>query len=150
MATDLNVCTFTGRLGKDPETKFTTGGDPVCSFSIAVGSSWKNKDGEKQEQTSWPRVVCYKKLAEICGEYLKKGSRVAVSGRFEERKYTDKQGAERRIWELTLEKMTMLDSKADNDRRADQAEPGAREPAQTTRMAGDKRTVDDIDSELPF
>jgi single-strand DNA-binding protein len=142
----LNQCNLIGNLGKDPETRFTAGGDAVVNFSIACNESWKDADGNRQEKTEWVSVVAFKKLAEIIGEYLKKGSQVFISGRLQTRKWQDKEGNDRYTTEIVADKMVMLGGKRD----ADQAEPGAREPAQTTRMAGDKRTVDDIDSELPF
>ena len=86
MANNLNQCNFIGRLGDDPEVRYTTGGDAVASFSIAIGSSWKDKAGEKQERTEWVNITAWGKLAEICGEYLKKGSKVFVSGHMKIRK----------------------------------------------------------------
>ena len=84
MSNDLNQCNFIGRLGKDPETRFTAGGDPICSFSIGCG--WKTKTMTK-EGTEWVNVSTFGKLAEICGQYLKKGSQVYVSGKLKTDKY---------------------------------------------------------------
>ena len=82
MSNDLNQCNFIGRLGKDPETRFTTAGDPICSFSIGCG--WKTK---AKEGVEWVNVSAFGKLAEICGQYLKKGSQVYVSGKLKTDKY---------------------------------------------------------------
>ena len=76
----VNKAIIVGNLGKDPEVKFLTNGDAVCSFSIATTDSWKDKAGQKQEKTEWHNIVTYRKLAEIAGEYLKKGSSVYVEG----------------------------------------------------------------------
>lgn len=111
MANDLNQCNFIGRLGKDVECRYLTSGDPVVNFSVAVSSSWKNKAGEKQESTEWVNVVAFGKLAEICSEYLKKGSQVFVSGRMKTEKYTDKQGIEKYTTKIVAETMQLLGSR---------------------------------------
>ena len=81
MSNDLNYCAFIGRLGKEVETRYMPSGEAVASFSIAVGSQWKNKEGEKQDSTEWVNITAFGKLAEICGKYLEKGSQVFISGR---------------------------------------------------------------------
>lgn len=111
MANDLNQCNFIGRLGKDVETRYMPNGDAVSSFSIAVGSSWKDKAGDKKEETEWVSVTAFRKLAEICGQYLKKGSKVYVTGRMKTDKYTDKDGVERYSTKIIMDNMQMLDSK---------------------------------------
>jgi len=156
MSKDLNQYTFTGRLGKDVESRFTQSGDAVANFSVAVGDSWKSASGEKKETTTWVRVVAFKKLAEIMAQYLKKGSKVLISGRMDERKYTDKEGNERSSWEVTAEKMIMLDTKRDSEESqdAEQSEPrssNARTSAKTeptTRT--DSSDGDGFDSDVPF
>lgn len=106
MANDLNQCNFIGRLGKDPETRYTADGTCISGFSIACG--WKGKD---KEGTEWVRVSAFGKLGEICGQYLKKGSRVFISGRMQTRKWQDKDGVERYTTEIMADQMQMLDSK---------------------------------------
>jgi single-strand DNA-binding protein len=106
---DLNQCNFIGRLGRDPETKYTPGGDAVTNFSIAVGEAWK-KDGEKQERTEWVNVVAWRKLGEICGKYLKKGSQVCISGKMQTRTWEDKEGVKRYTTEIIAQSMQMLGS----------------------------------------
>lgn len=108
---DINNCTFTGRLGADPELRYTgSEGRAVASFSIAVGESWKDSKGEKQERTTWVRCVAWAKLAEVCGEYLKKGQQVAVRGKLQIRQY-EKDGDTRYAAEVVIDQMTMIGGK---------------------------------------
>ena len=94
MSNNLNQCMFTGRLGKDVDARYTQEGSAIASFSIAVGSQWKNKAGEKQESVEWVNCSVFGKLAEICIEYLRKGSFVFVAGKMKTDKYTDKKTGE--------------------------------------------------------
>jgi len=91
MARNLNSCSFIGRLGKDPEIKNMPNGNAVANFGIAVGDDYKDKQGQKVEQTNWVNVVIFGKLAEICGQYLTKGSQVYINGKFVTRKWQDKE-----------------------------------------------------------
>ena len=111
MANDLNQCTFIGRLGKDPETRYLANGDAATNFSIAVGESWKDKQGQKQERTEWVNVSCFGRIAEICGEYLRKGSKVMVSGKMKTDKWQDQSGNDRYTTKIMLRDMNMLDSR---------------------------------------
>lgn len=111
MSTDLNKVMLIGRLGKDPELRYTPNGDAVVSFNLATNKTWKNKEQEKSSKTNWNKIVGWRKLAEICGEYLKKGSRVFVEGRLEERSWEDNDGKKRHTTEVIMENMQMLDSK---------------------------------------
>ena len=97
-----------GNLGNDPEVKYTQGGQAVCELSIAVNETWTDKDGQRQERTEWFRAKVWGKTAENCGEYLKKGREVLVEGRMQSRKYTDKEGVERTVWELNTDKVVFL------------------------------------------
>ena len=108
MANDLNRCEFIGRLGKDPDLRFAPSGGAVCNFSIAVGYKSKEK-----ETTEWVRVTAFGKLAEICGEYLKKGSQVYLAGRMTTRKW-QKDGVDQYTTEVVAETMQMLGSKAES------------------------------------
>lgn len=110
MANDLNQCNFIGRLGNDPETRFLPNGDAVTNISLAVGESWKDQQGQKQERTEWVRVVAFRKLGEIMGQYLKKGSKVFISGKFKTRKWQDQSGNDRYSTEIVADNMQMLDS----------------------------------------
>ena len=92
MSNDLNKCTFIGRLGADPETRYAPSGDAICSFSIAVGSQWKDKaSGEKKEATEWVNATAFGKLGEICSQYLRKGSQIYLEGRMKTEKYQAKE-----------------------------------------------------------
>lgn len=108
-----NHCSFIGRLGKDPETRYTQAGDAVCNFSVAVDESYKGKDGQKVDKTEWINCVAWRKLGEICGQYLTKGSLVAVSGKMQTRKWQDKDGQDRYTTEILLDEMRMLGGKGD-------------------------------------
>lgn len=108
MSNDLNQCNFIGRLGKDPETRYTQSNTAVCNFSIAVSHSYKSADGTKTEHTEWVRVVVWGKLAEICGEYLTKGKQVYVSGRMATKKWQDQSGQDRYTTEIVASEMQML------------------------------------------
>lgn len=112
----LNKCQFIGNLGRDPEVKYMPSGDAVASISIGVTESWKDKStGEKKEHTEWVRISFFGKLAEIAGEYLKKGSQVYVEGSMRTRKYTDKDGVEKYATEIRGETMKMLGSRPAGD-----------------------------------
>ena len=113
MSNDLNRCEFIGRLGKAVETKYMSDGKAVTNFSIAVGNSWKSKDGEKQESTEWVNLVAYDKLAEICSKYLTKGSQVFVSGKMKTRKWQDKEGKDRYTTEIIVNELQMIGGKGE-------------------------------------
>jgi single-strand DNA-binding protein len=106
MANDLNRCEFIGRLGRDPEVRFTASGEAIANFSIACG--WKSKEKESVE---WIRIVAFGKLAGICGDYLRKGSQVYISGRMTTRKWQNKDGVEQFSTEVVADQMQMLGGK---------------------------------------
>src|SRR3982751_5178212 len=107
----INKVILIGNLGKDPETRYMPNGDAVTNITVATTETWKDKNGEKQEKTEWHRVTFYRKLAEIAGEYLKKGRPVYVEGRLETRKWTDKAGVEKYTTEIVASEMQMLGSR---------------------------------------
>lgn len=110
----LNQAQIIGHLGKDPESRFLPSGEAVCNFSIATTEKWKDKaSGEQKEQTEWHRINTFGRLAEVCGEYLRKGALVYVAGKITTRKYTDKDGVERYSTEITAREMKMLGGKGD-------------------------------------
>ena len=110
----VNKVIVLGNLGRDPEVRFTPTGSAVCSISIATTRSWKDKQtGEKQEETEWHRIVMYDRLAEIAGEYLKKGSTAYIEGRLKTRKYTDKAGIEKYSTEIVAESLQLLGGRSD-------------------------------------
>lgn len=140
---DLNQCGFIGRLGRDPEARFMPDGKAVTNFSIAVGSNWTDKSGDKQESTEWVRICTFGKLAEICSEYLKKGSQVFISGAMKTRKWTDKDGAEKYTTEIMANQMQMLGGKPD---RQDESRP-AKADVKDTKSS---KSFADMDDDIPF
>lgn len=104
----VNKVILVGNLGRDPEVRFMPNGDAVCNFSIATTDSWRDKAGAKQERTEWHNIVMYRKLAEIAGEYLKKGRPVYVEGRLQTRKWQTKEGQDRYTTEIIADQMQML------------------------------------------
>jgi len=132
MSRSLNKVMLIGNLGKDPELRYTTSGVAVATFSVATSESWKDQDGNMQERTEWHNIVAWRKLAEICGEWLKKGKKVYIEGRIQTRSYDDKNtGAKKYITEVVADNMIMLDGKGTAE-----ASTGMRsateEPAQPT------------------
>lgn len=158
MANDLNQCNFIGRLWRDPETRYTPSGDAVTNFSIAVGSSWTDKaSGEKKEEVEWVRCVAWRKLGEICGEYLKKGSQVFVSGKMKTRKW-DKEGVTHYTTEVVLDQMQMLGARGDREPSpsANSAPLGERPaasaaaPKQAAKTKEPAGRFDDMEDDIPF
>ena len=110
----INKAIIIGNLGRDPELKYLSDGTAVASFSVATSETWKDKTtGEKKENTEWHRVQCWRKLAEICGEYLKKGSQVYIEGRLQTRSWEDKSGEKKYTTEIVASTMQMLGSKGE-------------------------------------
>ena len=105
----LNKVILIGRLGRDPEVRYMPNGDAVCTFSVATSETWTDRNSEqRQERTEWHNVIMYRRLAEIAGQYLKKGSQVYLEGKIQSRKYTDKNGVERTAYEIVCHEMKML------------------------------------------
>lgn len=114
MARGINKVILVGNCGQDPETRYTPSGTAITNLSIATSDVWKDKQsGQQQERTEWHRVVFFNRLAEIAGEYLRKGSKVYVEGRLQTRKWQDQQGQDRYTTEIVVSDMQMLDSRAD-------------------------------------
>jgi single-strand DNA-binding protein len=107
----VNKVILIGRLGADPEIRYTPSGRAVANFRIATNETWKNKDGQQQERTEWHTIVIWDKQAEIAAEYLKKGSRVYIEGRLQTRSWEGQDGAQRRTTEVVAQRMQMLDKK---------------------------------------
>lgn len=141
----LNKVTLIGRLGRDPETRFMTNGDAVCNFSIATSESWKDQSGQKQEHAEWHAITLYRRLAEIAGQYLKKGSLIYLEGKIQSRKYTDKQGVERTAYDIVCSEMKMLGGKAEG---AERQNTPPLPPAQQQTAA--PMPQDEIDDSIPF
>lgn len=124
MKNGINKVTLIGNLGADPEVRYMPNGNAVTNISVATSEGWKDKEtGEKKDRTEWHRVVFFNRLAEIAGEYLKKGSKVYVEGGLRTNKWTDKSGNERHTTEIVANEMQMLDSKAGNSSSSNQTAP---------------------------
>ena len=162
----VNKVILIGNLGRDPETRYTTGGDADTNLNIATSETWKDKAGEKQEKTEWHRVVLFGRQAEIAGEYLKKGRSVYIEGRLQTKKYTDKDGVEKYSTEIVGDRMQLLGSKdgGSGGSGGGDAEfsgggggnsgPARREggggSAGAAKPAAGKKNVDDFDDDIPF
>ena len=157
----VNKVIIVGHLGKDPETRYMPNGDAVCNITVATSESWKDKaSGEKREITEWHRVVFYRKLAEIAGQYLKKGSAVYIEGRIRTRKWQDKEGNDRYTTEVRVGNMQMLGGRqgggaAPAGGRQTQGENqfsgGARSRAQQqSEPAPSNEPPMDFDDDIPF
>ena len=124
MAKGINKVILIGNLGKAPEVRYTSTGAAVASITVATSDNWKDKQtGEKQERTEWHRVVFFKRLAEVVGEYLKKGSHVYIEGRLQTRKWEDKEGNTRYTTEIVADQMQMLGSRPDSGAKNDDNPP---------------------------
>ncbi|OGB06154.1 MAG: single-stranded DNA-binding protein [Burkholderiales bacterium RIFCSPHIGHO2_12_FULL_69_20] len=163
----VNKVILIGNLGRDPEVRYAPSGSAICNVAIATSRNWKDKtSGERQEETEWHRVVFYDRLAEIAGEYLKKGRPVYVEGRLKTRKWTDKDGVEKYTTEIVADQMQLLggregggggggaeeggysEPRAEAPRRA---APPPRAPATAPRPAPKSSTgFDDMDDDIPF
>ncbi len=154
----VNKVILVGNLGKDPEVRYMPSGDAITNITMATTDSWKDKNGEKQEKTEWHRVAFFGKLAEIAGEYLKKGSQVYVEGRLQTRKWQDKEGQDRYTTEIIADRMQMLGSRSGggNYEVQDQAPAGAGRESKSggasskppaSKKGGD---FEDFEDDIPF
>ena len=116
MARGINKVILVGTLGKDPEVRYSQSGGAITSVSLATNEKWKDKNGEMQERTEWHRVKFFGRLAEIAGEYLKKGGQCYVEGKLRTEKYTDKQGVERYSTDIIADEMMLLGGQGGGDR----------------------------------
>lgn len=130
MANDLNQCNFTGRLGADPEARYTANGTAVTNFRIACGESFKDQQGQKQEKTEWINCVSWKQLAELASKYLEKGSFVRITGKYTTRKWQDRDGADRYSTEIVVREMQFLGGGSGGQQRPPQQAQQQRAPQQ--------------------
>ena len=144
----LNKVILIGNLGRDPEVRYMPNGEAVCNFSIATSETWKDQHGQKQERTEWHNITLYRRLAEVAGQYLKKGSLVYIEGRIQSRKYTGKDGVERTAYEIIGNEMKMLGGGNDSGQQNAQHTPPA--PPSRQAPAAPAQPVDDIDDDIPF
>jgi single-strand DNA-binding protein len=157
----VNKVILVGHLGKDPETRYMPNGDAITNATLATSESWKDKQtGEKKEQTEWHRLVFYRKLAEIAGQYLRKGSLIYIEGSLKTRKWQDKDGQDRYTTEITVNEMTMLGGRGDAGGGQSSGEPQQRQQQQRPQGNGggqqqrqsapQSRGFDDMDDDIPF
>lgn len=155
----VNKVILMGNLGRDPEVRFMPNGDAVCNFSIATTDSWKDKAGERQEKTEWHNIVMYRRLAEIAGEYLKKGRPVYLEGRLQTRKWQTKEGQDRYTTEVIADSMQMLGGR-DGAAPAQQSQPSSQQEArdefdQTPSRnnqsgSSNSNSFDEFEDDIPF
>lgn len=144
MSKGINKVILIGNLGKDPEVRYSASGTAMANITLATSESWKDKNsGEKVDKTEWHRVVFFKRLAEIAGEYLKKGSKIYIEGKLQTRKWQDKDGQDRYTTEIVGNEMQMLDSKANPGGNAEQH-------AVDTGKGDTSGPPNDFDDDIPF
>jgi single-strand DNA-binding protein len=145
----INKVILVGNLGKDPEVRYMPSGEPVAKITVATSSKYKNKSGELIEETEWHRISFFGKLAEIFGQYLKKGSSVYVEGRLKTRKYTDKDGVEKYATDIVASEMQMLGGRSGEHTEVPQRNEQGQEPK---RQAPQRPAsgFDGMDSDIPF
>jgi len=153
----VNKVMLLGNLGRDPEVRTFPNGDSVCNFSIATSTSWKDKvSGEKKEKTDWHNIVMYRKLAEIAGEYLKKGSSIFVEGSLQTRKWQTKEGQDRYTTEVVADTMQMLggrDSRVSASSNSDDnfnQEPARANKNDANTSSSSEPTLELPDDDIPF
>ncbi|EMT6049303.1 single-stranded DNA-binding protein [Neisseria gonorrhoeae] len=172
----LNKVILIGRLGRDPEVRYMPNGEAVCNFSVATSETWNDRNGQRVERTEWHNITMYRKLAEIAGQYLKKGGLVYLEGRIQSRKYQGKDGIERTAYDIVANEMKMLGGRNENsggapcDEGYGQSQEAYQRPAQQSRQpapdapshpqeapAAPRRQpvpaaapVEDIDDDIPF
>ena len=146
----VNKVILIGGLGKDPELRFMPNGEAVCNFSIATSENWKDKGGNKQERTEWHNIVMYRKLAEIAGEYLKKGSPVYIEGKLQTRKWQTKEGQDRYTTEIIADSMQMLGSKTQNNDASDSNTQAKQNNAPKAQEMQNNDAFDGMEDDVPF
>ncbi len=145
MASGVNKVILIGRLGTDPEVRYTSNGGAVANFNMATNESWTDKAGQKQERTEWHRVVVWGKLGELCGQYLAKGRQAFVEGRLQTRDWTDKEGVKRYTTEIVAQNIQFLG--APGERGASTGDFSAPPPAEFEPTGTSKGMTDE---EVPF
>ena len=160
MARGINKVILIGNLGRDPETRYTQGGSPVTNLNLATTDQWRDREtNEQQERTEWHRVVCFRRLAEIAGQYLRKGSKGYIEGYLQTRSWEDREGQTRYTTEIVARDMQMLDGRGDasadysppprGSSGPERAQPaGSAAPAAPATDAADD--LDDLDDDIPF
>ena len=137
MAGSINKVILVGRLGQDPEIKYTAGGQALARFSLATDESFKDRNGEQQRRTEWHNIVAWRRLAEICGEYLTKGKLVYIEGRLRTRKWEDREGNKRSTTEIEAREMQMLSPRGEGDQGSASAPAEGASPATAPEITDD-------------
>ena len=145
----VNKVILVGNLGRDPEMRYMPDGTAVASLSVATTDKYKDKSGQMVETTEWHRVNFFGKVAEVCGQYLKKGSQIFVEGAIRTRKYTDKEGVEKYVTEIKGDRMQMLGSRSNSD-QADNDSAPSRQPQHSPPSRPQSSGFDDMDDDIPF
>lgn len=140
----VNKVILIGNLGKDPEVRYTPSGAAVANFNIATNESWTNKEGKKEERTEWHRIVCWNKIAELCGEYLSKGRTVYIEGRLQTREWNDKEGNKRYTTEVVAQTVQFLGSRGETNSRS-----GGRPTSEAPEEAGAAPALE-VEDDIPF
>ncbi|MDF1528477.1 MAG: single-stranded DNA-binding protein [Sedimenticola sp.] len=149
MAKGVNKVILIGNVGKDPDVRYMPNGNAVANLTLATSESWKDKStGENQERTEWHRVVFFRRLAEIVGEYVKKGSKIYVEGRLQTRKWQDQGGQDRYTTEIVADQMQMLDGKGSSSTSFDSGRPASSGSNEATSSA--PMPDDGFDDDIPF
>ena len=155
----VNKVIIVGNLGKDPETRYAPNGDAICNITVATTDTWKDKQtGEKKEQTEWHRVSFFGRLAEIAGQYLRKGSAVYVEGSLRTRRWQDKQGQDRYTTEIRADSMQLLGERQGGEQSGQQRQQAPQQPRQQAPQREQQRPAPqqssggfgDMDDDLPF
>lgn len=154
MARGINKVILVGNVGVDPEVRYMPNGNAVTTLAVATSETWKDKQtGEKQERTEWHRVVCFNRLGEIAGEYIRKGSKLYVEGSLRTRKWQDQQGQDRYTTEIVASDIQMLDSKGGSS-NSNYDEMSSPPPAQQSRKPQPEQAaqdaLDELDDDIPF
>lgn len=150
MAKDLNKVMLIGRLGTEPELRYTSAGTPIVSFRMAVSRQWRDSDGQAHDETDWFTVVAWNRLAEICGQYLRKASRVYVEGRLQNRSWDDAQTGQKQYrTEVVASDMILLDMRGRDDDERGPRRPSEREAPRDPDRIGDE-PIDFGEEDIPF
>jgi single-strand DNA-binding protein len=146
----VNKAILVGRLGKDPETRYTSGGQAVCNFSLATDETYKDRSGERQKRTEWHKIVVWAKQAEIAQQYLRKGSLVYVEGRIQTRQWDDKEGQKRTTTEIVATNFRMLGGRGDNAGAASTSGGHADVEGVSPAASEDSHLPEVSDEDIPF
>jgi single-strand DNA-binding protein len=141
----INKAILVGRLGRDPEVRYTTSGTPVANFSLATDEFWNDQSGERQRRTEWHRIVVWSRLAEICQKYLRKGSLIYIEGRIQTQEWDDRDGNRRRTTEIVAREMKMLGPRSD-----EMGPTGERPGSRPTEPSQPSPEVEITDDDIPF